>query len=388
MRSVVHWDGDSFFASVEQASDRRLRGRPVAVGGARRGVVVSASFEARRFGVRPGMPMRRARRACPSLVTIPGHFELYEQFSRDILGLCEEATPLVEPVSVGAAWLDLTGTRALLRRDPEDAVGQLRRTVQDWLRVSLSAGIATNKTVARIAARLRKPNAQLTVPPGGEAAFLAPLPVRWLPGIGPETRSTLEVAGLTTMGDLAGAPLDALALVLGRGALALQRRAQGMDEEPVRSRRVQAETRKETTEFAEDVWEEPIVLGSLRAMLERLMARLRAEDVAVRGLTLALRYTDREEAERTVTLEEPTDIEDDFLPLLAGLLHAAWKRRVRLRAVSLRADRVYRPPAQMSLFEDGGLKPAPQRLAVTIDALRRSFGESAVIRGYALRRSA
>ena len=190
------------------------------------------------------------------------------------------------------------------------------------------------------------------------------------------------------MGDLAGAPLDALALVLGRGALALQRRAQGMDEEPVRSRRVQAETRKETTEFAEDVWEEPIVLGSLRAMLERLMARLRAEDVAVRGLTLALRYTDREEAERTVTLEEPTDIEDDFLPLLAGLLHAAWKRRVRLRAVSLRADRVYRPPAQMSLFEDGGLKPAPQRLAVTIDALRRSFGESAVIRGYALRRSA
>lgn len=384
MRSVVHWDGDSFFASIEQASDRRLRGRPVAVGGARRGVVVSASLEARRFGIRPGLSMGRAQRFCPSLVSLPGHFELYERFSSQIIDLCEETTPLVEPVAVGAAYLDLTGTRRLLQRGPEEAVSGLRRTVRDWLRVSLSAGIATNKTVARIAARLRKPGAQLTVAPGGEAGFLAPLPVGWLPGVGRETRSTLEVAGLVTMGDLAHAPLDALALVLGRDALRLQRRAQGVDEEPVRPKPEEDQSRRETLEFAEDVWEEAVVQAKLKSMLESLMARIRNEGVEVRRLTLTLRYTDREEAERSVNLPEPTALDTDFLPCLPDLLRSAWGRRVRLRAVTLRAGRVYRPSPQMELFSEGGqAKGLP--LQVTIDRLRRIFGPSAVIRGYATR---
>jgi DNA polymerase-4 len=387
MRSVVHWDGDSFFASIEQASDRRLRGRPVAVGGARRGVVISASLEARRFGIRPGLAMRRARRQCGSLVVLPGHFELYERFFSQLIGLCEETTPLVEPVAVGAAYLDLTGTRRFLRGDPESAVTWLRRTARDWLRVSLSAGIATNKTVARIAARLHKPGAQLVVPPGREAEFLAPLGVNWLPGVGSELRSTLEVAGLETIGELARAPLDDLQLVLGRGALALQRRAQGVDEEPVRPAPAGDPSRRETVEFADDVWEEPLVLETLKGMLERLMARVRAGGVEARRLTLALRYTDRQEAERSVSLPEPTALETDFFPHLPELLRSAWSRRVRLRAVTLRAERAYRPSPQMALFPDGG-RAGGMSLQVTIDRLRRVFGESAVIRGYALRRSA
>jgi len=380
---VVHWDGDSFFASIEQASDRRLRGRPVAVGGARRGVVVSASLEARRFGIRPGMPQRRARRLCGSLITLPGHFELYERFFQQILGLCEETTPLVEPVAVGAAYLDLTGTRRALDRDPEAAVAALRRTVKDWLRVSLSAGIATNKTVARIAARLRKPGAQLVVRPGGEAEFLAPLPAGWLAGVGAQTQSTLEVAGLCTMGELARAPLDALELILGRGALALQRRAQGVDEEPVRPKPAEDLSRKETVEFPEEVWEELLVMQALKAMIERLMARVRADGVEVRRLTLALRYTDREECERSLNLAEPTALETDFFPHLAELLHSAWRRRVRLRSLTLRVGRVYQPSGQLALFPEGRHDNAAP-LARTIDALRRTFGESAVIRGYAL----
>jgi len=387
MRSVVHWDGDSFFASIEQASDRRLRGRPVAVGGASRGVVVSASREARRFGIRPGMPMRRARRSCGSLIVLPGHFALYEQFFQQILDLCAETTPLVEPAAVGAAYLDLTGTRKLLRQSPESAVAQFRQTVRDWLRVSLSAGLGTNKTVARIAARLRKPGAQLAVPPGGEAAFLAPLPVGWLAGVGADTRATLEVAGLPTVGDLARAPIDALQLVLGRGALPLQRRAQGVDEEPVRPKSPEDQGRRETAEFGEDIWEEPLVLGTLRAMLERLMARVRAEGVEARRLTLALRYTDREESERSVNLPEPSGLETDFLPCLPDLLRTAWSRRVRLRAVTLRAGRIYRPSPQLSLFAGEGHANGVM-LQRAIDALRRAYGESAVIRGYALRRSA
>jgi DNA polymerase-4 len=392
VRSVVHWDGDSFFASIEQASDRRLRGRPVAVGGARRGVVVSASREARRFGVRPGMPANKARRACPPLIVVPGRFDLYEQFSEQIIGLCEEATPLVEPVAVGAAYLDLTGAPAVRREGPAPAVRELRRTVRDWLHVSLSAGIGANKTVARIAARLRKPGNQLSVPAGGEAAFLAPLPLRWLPGIRPRVLGTLEVAGLARIGHLARAPLDALELVLGRQALPLQRRAQGIDEEPVGLQMPREPVWRESMEFAEDVWEEPFLLVTLRSMLERVLARVRSAGVEVRRLTLSLRYTDRAESQRSLTLPQPSAVEEDFFPLLPGLLRAAWKRRVRLRSLALSAGLVYRPAAQMSLFDTAPPRPLV-KLAVAIDSLRRKFGPSAIVRGYemesdGLRRSA
>lgn len=389
MRAVAHWDGDSFFASIEQASDRRLRGRPVAVGGARRGVVVSASGEARRYGVRPGMPMRRARRICAPLIVLPGHFDLYEQFFQQIVSLCEETTPLVEPVSVGAAFLDLTGTEGLHGNDAQVTVERLRRTVREWLRVSLSTGLGSNKTVARIAARLRKPGGRIVVPPGSEAAFLAPLPLGWLPGVGSRLRGTLEVAGLTAIGHLARAPLDDLELVLGRDALALQRRAQGVDEEPVRRNGGSEPSWREKTEFSEDVWDETRALATVKTMLERVMARVRESGIEVRRLTLSLRYTDREESERSLTLAEPTDVETDFFPGLAGLLRAAWRRRVRLRAISLRAERVYQPSRQLALFagaeETRGEGRPAHRLAAAIDALRRTFGESAVVRGYALR---
>ena len=384
MRTVVHWDGDGFFASVEQAADHRLRGRPVAVGGASRGVVLSASREARRYGIRPGLPMGKAQRACRRLVVVPAHFELYEQFSRQIVGLCEERTPLVEPLAVGAAYMDLTGTRALLRADAPQVAGQLQHTVSDWLHLSISTGIATSKTVARIAARLHKPGGHLAVQAGGEARFLAPLPLGWLPGVGGETLATLQVAGWSRIGDLARAPVDALALVLRKRALALQRLAQGVDEEPVRRPRDAEEPLwRETVDFPEDVWDEALLLRTLREMLERLMANVRAADVEVRRLTLGVRYTDRGEAARSVTLAEPAAVETDFFPHLPGLLRAAWGRRVRLRALILQASRVYRPAAQIPLFGPPP-KKAPAQLALAIDHLRRMYGERAVMRGYQL----
>jgi DNA polymerase-4 len=384
MRQVVHWDGDNFFASIEQACDRRLRGRPVAVGGARRGIVVSASREARRFGIRPGMSMWRARRACPRLVTLPGQFDLYEQFSSQILGLCDDETPLVEPVSVGAAYLDLTGSQRLHHQNPAESVSRLRRTVNDWLRVSISAGIATNKTVARIAARLRKPGAQLVVAPGEEAGFLAPLPISWLPEVGPERQSTLEVAGLTSIGDLARAPLDALGLALGRDALRLQRRAQGIDEDPVRPKQEYDNPLKESLDFSEDICDESFVVDKLKYLLECLMVQVRARCIEVRRLSLALRYTDRERSEHSLNLTEPSALDADFLPLLPLLLRSAWSRRVRLRSISLRAGRIYRPSSQMELFA-GDKTANAMSLQNTIDRLRQSFGPGAVIRGYAIR---
>jgi DNA polymerase-4 len=384
VRSVVHWDGDRFFASIEQAADRRLRNRPVVVGGARRGIVASASGEARRLGIRPGMPVRRARRICPVLTVIPGHFDLYEQFFEQILGLCEQTTPLVEPVTVGAAYLDLTGTRALHGEDAGPIVARLRETVRRWLRISFSAGIAGNKTAARIAARLRKPAGQVEVPHGKEGVFLAPLPIGWLDGLGAEGIETLKLAGVCTLGALARAPLDALELALGKRALRWQRRAQGVDEEPVRSRSAGAPRWREAVEFPEEAWEESAILASLKKRLETLLARARSERVEARKLTLTLVYTDRDESRHTLTLAHPTDLECDFESSLPSLLRSAWRRRVRLRAFSLTLGGLYQPSLQLSLFpepkrESGALR----RLAVAIDDLRKKYGEKAIRRGFA-----
>jgi DNA polymerase-4 len=328
------------------------------------------------------MPMRRAKRACPALIVIPGHFDLYEQFFQQIVQLCEETTPLVEPVSVGSAYLDLTGTRALHGSGTSPMIAALRKRVQEWLHVTFSAGIGANKTVARIASRMRKPAGQYVVPAGSEALFLAPMPVRWLEGIWTETRETLELAGVRTLGALARAPLDALQLALGRQALRWQRRAQGVDEDPVQPRQAQGPRWKETAVFPEEEWEEARITFVLRNLLEKLMARVREHGVEARQITLGLRYTDREETAHSITLAHPSDLECDFEPLLPALLHDAWKRRVRLRMVSLSASRIYAPTAQLSLFaetkrESGELR----RLAVAVDHLRQKYGVEVIRRG-------
>ncbi len=386
MRSILHWDGDAFFASIEQAADKRLRGRPVVIGGDRRGVVLSSSVEARRFGIRPGLTMTRARRLCPTLLVLPGHFERYEQFSKQILCLCQEETPLVEPVGVGAAWADLTGMGKLKGRTPEETVIQLRRTVWDWLRVSISVGHGANKTVARIASRLRKPGALIHVAKGDEANFLAPLPVNLLPGVNYSLRSTLEVAGILRVGQLAHAPLEMIHAAMGqqtppKAAILLQRRAQGVDEDPVRPPKTVDPQWRETHEFAEDVWDEPLILQTLKTMCDRLMSRLRMANSEIRRMTLTITYTDRDECYRTACLPEPTSVETDFYSQLQPTLKSAWARRVRLRGLMLTAGTLYKSSPQLCLFGEGKdqVNSAPKAaLSRALDTLRLAYGEGAV----------
>lgn len=382
-RTIAHWDGDRFFASIEQAADRRLRGRPVVVGAERRGVVLSASQEARRLGIRPGWPVGRARRAVPDLVVVPAHFELYERFFDEILWLCQEATPAVEPAAVGAAWLDLTGTERVHAQDPRAVMERIQTTVRRWLRVSLSTGIAANRLVSRLAARAGKLGGKVVVPAGGERAFLASLPVAALSGLRREELEALDLAGIRTLGQLASAPVDALGALLGRRALPLIRQAQGVADEPVGARpKAAAEGWTERVEFPEDVWEERLLLRVLRGMLERLMAQVRAAGVEIRRLTLELRYTDRAESRSSLDLPEPCCTEDDALPRLGELLRSAWTRRVRLRAMTLRAGRVYRPGAQLELFSPNAEERERQRrVAAVLDGLRGRFGPAALMRG-------
>src|SRR5438477_12198259 len=205
-RTILHLDADAFFASVEQSTDARLRGKPIAVGGEKRGIIASASYEARKFGVYTPMPTVMARRLCTRLIILPGDFEKYELFSRLMFSYAYDFTPDVEIGSIDEGYLDLTGVR-------KPAVGiaeTIRCAIRQALKLSVSEGIAANKLVSQIASKLKKPAAFQFVPPGNEAQFLSPLANKWLPGIGPKTASQLNAAGLAHIGQIAHTPADLL----------------------------------------------------------------------------------------------------------------------------------------------------------------------------------
>src|SRR3954453_17586606 len=186
-RVIVHLDADAFFAAVEQASDPRLKGKPIAVGGERRGIIASASYEARKFGVFTPMPTVRARKLCPKLIVIPGNFERYEQFSNWMFNYCYDFTPEVEQTSIDEGYFDLSGTR----KPAAEIALTIRKAIGQKLKITVSEGIGTNKLVSAVASKLNKPAAFHEIPTGGEVGFLHPLPNQWLPGIGPKTSARL-----------------------------------------------------------------------------------------------------------------------------------------------------------------------------------------------------
>src|SRR6266852_9014312 len=205
-RSIVHIDADAFFAAVEQAADPRLRGKPIAVGGEKRGIIASASYEARRFGIYTPMPTTLARRLCPKLILLPGDFEKYELFSRLMFSYAYDFTPDVEIGSIDEGYFDLTG----VRKPAVNIAETVRQAIRQALKLSVSEGIAGNKLVSQIASKLKKPAAFQFVPHGHEAAFLSPLANKCLPGVGPKTANQLNAAGLARIGQVAQTPIDLL----------------------------------------------------------------------------------------------------------------------------------------------------------------------------------
>ena len=196
-RSILHLDADAFYASVEQAADSRLRGKPMAVGGTSRGVIASASYEARALGVRTAMSTAQAKRLCPGLILIPGDFEKYERFSQLMFAYAHDLTPMVEICSIDEGYLDLTASTQL---HPQEAATCLAQQIRENLKITVSQGLASNKFCSAVASKLKKPNHFLEVPTGEERAFLAPLPTRWLPGVGTRTEPIFLQAGLCKIG--------------------------------------------------------------------------------------------------------------------------------------------------------------------------------------------
>jgi len=337
MRTLVHLDADAFFAAVEQASDSRLRGKPVAVGGEKRGIIASASYEARSFGIYTPMPTTQARRLCPKLIVLPGDFERYEQFSNWMFGYCYDFTPEVEQTSIDEGYFDLSA----VPKPPVEIALTIRKAIGQKLKITVSEGIGTNKLVSAVASKLTKPAAFNEVPPGCEAAFLHPLPNHWLPGVGPKTSERLNTAGLTRICHVAATPLEMLELLLGSQAASVRQFAHGIDERPLIPARQPQKSFSQQETFATDLTDEEYVNATLRRMADNLFSKLREEGRSIRTLTVKVRYNDMAEDQASESLIEPSDLETDVYGRLHALLRQAWKRRVSLRLVSLKLSSVY-----------------------------------------------
>jgi DNA-directed DNA polymerase III PolC len=382
-RVIVHLDADAFFAAVEQAADPKLRGKAIAVGGERRGIIASASYEARKFGVYTPMPTSRARKLCPKLIVLPGNFERYEQFSNWMFGYCYDFTPDVEQTSIDEGYFDLSG----VRKRPVEIALIIREAIGQKLKISVSEGIASNKLVSAIASKLTKPAAFNEVPPGGEAAFLHPLPNRWLPGIGPKTSVRLNAAGLAEIRQVAATPLEMLELLLGNQAANVRRFAHGIDERPLVPAREPQKSFSQQETFGNDLTDEEYVEATLRRMADNLFVKVREESRSIRTLTVKVRYNDMAEDQVGESLIEPTDLETDVYGRLREMLRQAWKRRVSLRLVSLKLSNVYdgRFRSELPLEICAQRQDARVKLAVVINELRKARGHSVILRGHDFR---
>src|SRR5947207_854012 len=379
-RSIVHLDADAFFASVEQASDAKLRGKPVAVGGEKRGIIASASYEARKFGIYTPMPTAQARKLCPKLIVLPGDFERYEQFSNWMFGYCYDFTPEVEQTSIDEGYFDLSAAR----KPPVEIALTIRKSIGQKLKITVSEGIGTNKLVSAVASKLTKPAAFHEVPPGSEAAFLHPLPNQWLPGVGSKTSARLNAAGLARICHVAATPLEMLELLLGNQAAGLRQFAHGIDERPLIPAREPQKTFSHQETFGSDLTDEEYAGAALRRMADSLFAKVREEGRSIRTLTVKVRYNDMAEDQLSDSLLEPTDLETDVYGRLHEMLRHAWKRRVSLRLVSLKLSNVYdgRFRSELPLEVSAQRPDARALVAVGLDELRKARGHSIILRGH------
>jgi DNA polymerase-4 len=379
-RSIAHVDMDAFYASVEQRDRPELRGLPVIVGAdpKGRGVVSAASYEARVFGVRSAMPIGKAARLCPHGVFVRVDMDKYARVSEEIMALLGDFSPLVEPVSVDEAFIDLTGTASLFG-PPAEAVRSIKRRIRAETGLTASAGLASNKFIAKIASDLRKPDGMVVVEPGREAEFLAPLPIERLWGVGKATAKSLASLGIATIGQLQRLPRATLVSRLGDHGADLHELAFGRDDRAVTPWAAAKSMGAEST-FERDTDDRSRLETTLRGQAERVARELRAGGVAASRVTLKLRFADF----RTLTRSHTGDPTQDGLELYRRVMVLFARERLvqRVRLIGLSASTLG-PPAsgQLGLLDPNAVRR--ERLARAVDGITGRFG-AGVIRPAAL----
>jgi DNA polymerase-4 len=374
IRHIIHLDMDAFYASVEQRDRPELRGKPVIVGGhPSRGVVTAASYEVRPFGVRSAMPMSRAIKLAPHAIVVHPRFSAYIEASEAIFSILERYTPLIEPLSLDEAFMDVTASQTLFGT-PADIARHMREDIAREVKLPASCGIASIKFLAKIASDLAKPNGQKEVPAGSEKAFLAPLPVSRLWGVGEKTEAQLLQLGLKTIGDIAAKDREWLLTRLGDSGAFFWELSHGIDDRVVIPDRAAKSIGAEDT-FEEDLFGVQALGPHIHEQALRVGRRLRRSGTKTRVVQLKIKLNDFTTLTRRSTLEEPTDDGQTLYRTAMELLSRTdLPRPVRLTGVSaqdLRGD-----AAQLPLFQEGPSKAT--RLNEALDKIQQKFGGKAV----------
>ena len=373
---IVHADLDAFYAAVEQLDDPSLRGKPVLVGpNSHRGVVLTASYEARPFHVGSAMPMAEARRRCPDAVIVSPRFERYEEISRQVMDVFADFSPTVEPLSLDEAFLDMSGAEQILGT-PEAIGRKLKAAVHDATGLAISVGISATKYVAKVASARGKPDGLVVVAPESAITWLAPLPVEWLWGAGKKTTAKLTAMGLHTIGDVAAADPADLSRRLGAAGRRFYELAHAIDARPVSRGRAGKSIGSERT-LNEDVVRRADIERHLRRSADRVARRLRAKRYLARGVRVKLKTTSFELLSRQRRLAVPADTADvlfkESQALLDAFDHPGPFRLIGLAAFDLETRE---EPGQSDLFDDGRQRD----LETTMDSIVGRFGKGAILR--------
>jgi DNA polymerase-4 len=384
--TILHVDMDAFYASVEQRDNPTLRGQPVIVGGvAGRGVVSAASYEARRFGVHSAMPMATARRLCPHGIFLPVRMSHYAGIAGEIRALLLSYTPLVEPISLDEAFLDVRGCEGLFG-PTEEIARQIKERIRDETALTASVGIASNKFLAKVASDLSKPDGLLVVEPERVREFLAPLPVRRLWGVGAKGEKRLKVLGLHTVGQIAALREELLVEHFGEAGRHLWQLAHGLDDRPVVSDREAKSISTETT-FALDLDDLEALRVWLLELVDHLGTRLRHEGVRARTVELKLRSSEFRTRTRAQSLGEATDRTDDLWHAAAALFERSVGAMLPLRLLGVGVSNLTRDAVVQAQLFDEAERQKQSALDRAVDAIRGQLGSGAIQRGSLLGRA-
>lgn len=377
-RWIMHVDMDAFYASVEQRDHPEWRGKPVIVGGvSARGVVATASYEARRYGVHSALAGKIARERCPDGIFVAPRIAVYRAISHRIREILLRYAPAIEPLSLDEAFLDVSGLGAHFAT-LQDLGRAVQRDIYAATELTASVGIAPNKFLAKLASDLHKPNGLVVIPYGREKEILAPLPVRKLWGVGGKTEAILVRAGLRTVGDVAAADPLQLERLVGRHGRTLKELAQGKDDRPVEGNRQRKSLGEEET-YPEDLHDDAVILRYLQRYCDLVAAGLRREGLRARTVTLKLRTGSYKTITRSVTVTEPMDLQQE-LYFRVHELYNRIKRKEGVRLLGVTASNLIPAGEEMSLFP--GERERQRQVARTLDSLRAKFGEQAVRPGY------
>lgn len=373
---ILHVDMDAFYASVEVLDDPSLAGKPIIIGAPDgRSVVSSASYEARRYGVRSAMPVGQALRLCPNAIVVPPHFDRYIELSRQVMEVFHEFTPLVEPLSIDEAFLDVRGARRLWG-SPGQIARALRIRVHEVTGLTCSVGAAATKHVAKMASTISKPDGLLIVPEAQTQAFLNPRPVRALWGVGPKAAEALEARAIRTVSDILAAPQSVLERALGAAmGERVWQLARGIDAREIQTERVEKSIGHEET-FAHDVSDAGFLRSELLRLSDRVAKRLRTAGMLAGTVAIKVRFGDFTTISRSRSLAEPTDV-GQRLGDEARSLFDAVDRRDPVRLIGVRAEKLQTPSGMAALWDDDAER---RRLEDTLDVASAKFGSKAVMR--------